>query len=188
MPIDPEVKAYLDSFRQSIETRYSTLERELSNFRRNPPLQGSVEFASDQAQTACIGVAELRAQFGSLKDETLRLFELEGQRNREAFVAEATKIRGVIHSVSTKANNRTRLWAGGIASLGVVLVGLIGLWDRLSTTRQEHKLDVAVEQQLNRRLPSQSEHDRRLIEETTAVAMNRCMVELDIVRGNHGGR
>lgn len=172
MTIDSEVKAYLDAFRQSIETRYATLERETTNLRRNPPGAAQVEFASDQAGTAAIGVAELRSELAKFKgDVTAAISKLGADLSQKIFVAMA------------KANGRARLWVAAIAAAGLVVVATITLVDHNSSAQARAAAAEVCNERIDKAELRNEARDRRLAKEGALEYAAEMARQMDTIRG-----
>jgi hypothetical protein len=172
MTIDPEVRQYLDAFRQSIETRYSTLERELSESRRNPPGLHTAQFAAETAGTAVVGVVEVHEELEQFKRSIgEQIAQLGLELGKKIWLAMAT------------ANTRTRLWVAAIAGAALIFVAVIGLIDHQSTANAKELAREVCRETWNEKFDLIAEHDRKLVNDAAMAAVNARDRQLDTIRG-----
>jgi sugar-specific transcriptional regulator TrmB len=152
--IDPAVKKYLDDFRQSIESRYNTLEREASNLRRNLPAGSAVEFASDQASNAFNGVVEVRRELNQFKADISAAINKLG-----------ADLSAKIWAAMAKANGRARLWVAFIAAAGLIVVATITLVDHNSSATARAAAAAVCDERIDKAELRNEGRDRRLAKE-----------------------
>jgi sugar-specific transcriptional regulator TrmB len=171
-PIDPEVRGYLDRYREFLETRYKTLEREISESRRNPPGIQKAEFAAETASTAVVGVAELHELLDDFKREvSLKIQELGANLEKKIWLA------------MSKANARTRIWVASIAGVALVVVAVIGLVDHQSTANARELSREVCRETWDEKADVIAEHDRRLVTDAAMAAVQARDRQLDTIRG-----
>ena len=183
MPLDPDVKEYLDTFTQDVNHKFRLYEQELSHYRRQLPAVGVAEHAAETAETAVIGVGELRAMFANEQREVRTIFANEAGKLRQMFVAECAELRTAQRNNITAQNNRTRIWVAAFAAAALIITGSYGLIDRWASANAREKTRIVCNEELDKRLESREEHDKRLIEETARRAVQLRNQEPDIIWG-----
>lgn len=183
MPLDPEVKAYLDQFTQNLSHRFALYEKELSQYRRALPAVGVAEHAAEAAETAVIGVSELRAMFANEQREVRTIFAEETRKLRDMFVEENAELRRQQRNTIVQQNNRTRLWVAAFGAAALIITGSYGLIDRWASADAREKTRTVCNDEIDKRFESRDEHDKRLIEETARRTVQLRNQEPDIIWG-----
>ncbi|VVB55269.1 Uncharacterised protein [uncultured archaeon] len=174
MTLDPDVRQYLDDFRQAVEHRFALYEKELSQYRRQLPSVALAEHASETAETAYIGVGELRAMFAN-----------EQKAVRELFQNEFVELRKQQRNTIAAQNNRTRLWVAAFGAMALIITGAYGLIDRWASANAREQMRTVCGQEIEKRDIGHDERDRRIIDEAVRTTLQQRELQGDVIWGSH---